>query len=139
LVVPEHTPVVVFHVPPVHERTVTVSALLVAGAMPSVIKVDVPVAAIESPKDCEAKVPLLVSVTYLLTTSPGARLVIGCEKPAPLFAVERIKVPAESVWLADTVALSPAKTLVPATKIKEPAKTDVATTRKWWLTRCAFI
>lgn len=62
LVVPEQTPVVVFQSPPVQERTVTVSALFVAGATPSVIRVGVPVEAIESPSDCEPKVPLLVSV-----------------------------------------------------------------------------
>lgn len=51
LVVPEQTPVAVFQLPPVQDKTVTVRALFVAGAIPSVMRVDVPVAAIDKPRD----------------------------------------------------------------------------------------
>lgn len=64
---------------------------------------------------------------------------MDCENPAPLFADERIKVPVESSWLAETVALRPAKTLAPAINITDPANKDVATSRRWWLIPDDFI
>lgn len=51
------------------------------------------------------------------------------ENPVPLLAIERLNVPAESSWLAETVAFKPAKTLFPATRITDPTKTEVAASR----------
>jgi len=95
-IVPEHAPVLVSQLPPVQESTVTVRAFEVAGATPSVINVDVPVEATDKLNSRELRVPLLVKVTYRLTTSPGARFEIGCVKPLPLLADESTRVPVES-------------------------------------------
>ena len=90
---PEQTPVEAFQVPPAQEKIATVSALVVLGETPSVIRFAVPVEVIASPSPCASNVPLFVRFTYLLTTSPGARLEIEVVNPTPLSDFPNTNVP----------------------------------------------
>jgi hypothetical protein len=70
--------------------TVTTNALEVPT---SEMRVAVPVSVAFSDNPIASSEPLFVSVTYLLTTSPGARFATLVLNPTPLFAKLRLKVP----------------------------------------------